>query len=350
MSYAGLESNEEATWNPGLMPEADEPESKPRSRLEVVGAKRLLADRIGAAIVTFLPPIAFAVAVLLHVRGWYRIGAIEIGLMLLMQALCLIGVEVGFHRLFSHRSYKANRFLRIALAGLGSMAFQGPVIWWAATHRKHHRYSDESGDPHSPHLHEPGFWPATRQFIHSHIGWIWVPESMRPAGYQRYVMDLYRDPDLLKITLNYLWWLLAGMVFPALLGGLLHGSLQGVFLGFLWGGLVRVFVMNHLTYWCINSVTHSSLGVRPYRTSDRSSNVWFLAIPTLGQSWHNNHHAFPSSSTMWHRWWQLDLGAVVLRVFERLGMASDLRVPNERQKLLRRAQTATASQEQMRQE
>lgn len=289
------------------------------------------ADKLFALFVTFIPPLSFALVMVLLFQGWYRLGAIEIGLMLGMHFLCVVGVELGFHRLFSHGSYHAHRLVRMTLAALGSMAFEGPVIWWAATHRRHHRLSDKAGDPHSPHLHT-GKWSGFRGFVHAHIGWIWVPASMRPPGWARPVSDLYRDRDIFKIHMNYFYWLAAGFVLPAALGGVLHGSWKGALLGLLWGGPVRVFAMNHLTYWCINSVTHSRFGSRPFRTSDHSSNVPLLALPTLGQSWHNNHHAFPSSSTMSHAWWQIDTGDWILRVLSRLGLVWARKLPTEQQR------------------
>ena len=292
----------------------------------------LLADKLFALFVTFIPPLSVALVLALWWSGWYRLSPIEIGLMLGMHFICVVGVEVGFHRLFSHCSYQAHRVVRMTLAALGSMAFEGPVIWWAATHRRHHRTSDKPGDPHSPHLHT-GRWAAFRGFMHAHIGWIWVPASMRPPGWARSVNDLYRDRDIFKIHMHYFYWLAAGFVIPGVIGGALHGSWKGAVLGLLWGGPVRVFVMNHLTYWCINSVTHSPvLGRRPFITSDRSTNVAVLAVPTLGQSWHNNHHAFPSSSTMSHAWWQIDIGDWILRALERFGLVWGRKFPTEHQR------------------
>jgi stearoyl-CoA desaturase (delta-9 desaturase) len=343
MVNVALQPDESELDIPGDVPDSAPGSGTRRPRVEVVSPLNLAADRIFAAVVTFAPIAGAVLAVVLHIKQWYRIGAIEISLMLLMQFLSLVGVEVGFHRLFSHGAYNAHRLVRMSLAALGSMAFQGPVIWWAATHRKHHRYSDRPGDPHSPHLHGPGVWPALRQFMHSHIGWIWVPESMRPIGWSRYVMDLYRDPDILKINVNYFVWLFAGFAFPGVLGGLLHWSWKGALLGVLWGGFVRVFVMNHLTYWCINSVTHSRLGYRAYRTADHSSNVPLLAVPTLGQSWHNNHHAFPTSATMSHEWWQLDLGIWVIRALERVGLVWDVRTPSAQQMAKKKLPRAEAT-------
>ncbi|WP_394842047.1 fatty acid desaturase [Pendulispora brunnea] len=305
-------------------------ENRAATKFETRAPASRTVDLTFAVIVTFFPPIAFAGALYLHFQGWYRIGFIDIALMLMMWFLSVTGIEVGYHRLFSHCSYKAHPAVRRTLAALGSMGFQGPVIWWASIHRKHHRTSDKPGDPHSMYLFGTGPWALFRGFIHSHVGWIWTGSSIRFRGLERYVSDLYRDEDIFRVHMHYFRWLAAGFIVPAIIGGVVRGSWQGAFLGFLWGGFVRVFFMNHLTYWCTNTVTHSRLGRRAYHTSDRSSNSLLLAIPTLGQTFHNNHHAFPSSAIMGHEWWQIDVGTWILRALERLGWVWDVRVPDER--------------------
>lgn len=283
-------------------------------------------DRLLAAVVTFVPPLGAILAIVLWTQGLAP-GWVEIGSMLLMHAIALVGVEVGFHRLFAHRSFEPHRYVKVALAMMGSTAFQGPVIWWASIHRKHHQYSDQPGDPHSMYLGGPGLLARLKGAVHSHIGWIWRAESVGRGGFQRYAKDLYRDADVLAIHMHYLRYLVLGMLIPAGIGAIAYGTLQGAALGFLWGGLVRVFVMNHLTYWCINSVTHA-LGRRPYPTRDRSTNFALLSIPTLGQSWHNNHHADQTSAFMNHRWWQLDLGGLLIGALERVGLVRNARRPN----------------------
>jgi len=283
-------------------------------------------DRVLAAVVTFVPPIGAACAVILWAQG-YAPGWTEVALLLTMHVIALIGVEVGFHRLFSHRSFAPHRAVKVALAVMGSTAFQGPVIWWASIHRKHHQFSDQPGDPHSMYLGGASIAARMRGFVHAHIGWIWRSQSVGRGGFARYAKDLYRDADVLAIHMHYLRYLALGMAIPALVGGLVHMSFTGALLGFLWGGLARVFVMNHLTYWCINSVTHA-FGRRPYKTRDRSTNFALLCVPTLGQSWHNNHHADPSSALMNHRWWQLDLGGLLIRGLRRIGLVGEMRRPS----------------------
>lgn len=288
-------------------------------------------DRVLAFIVTFIPPAAFLLAMWLWYTGWYQPGWTEIGILLTMQFLPLMGVELGFHRLFAHRSYKASTPIKILWAVLGSMAFQGPVIWWASIHRKHHKYSDQQGDPHSMWLSGDREGELTfRGMVHAHVGWIWSAASVGKGGFAGYARDLYQDPHIFWIHMHYAYFLVASFTLPTIAGGLIDMSWKGAFLGFLYGGFVRIFVTNHLTYWCINSVTHG-VGGRTYPTDDHSTNVPWLAPLTWGQSWHNNHHAFPYAAFMDHRWWQFDPGGLVLRALEKLGLVSDLRFPTPEQ-------------------
>ncbi len=280
-------------------------------------------DRRLAWVVTCAPAIGFMIAMIMPFLG-YPISALQIGLWLGMHVLILIGVEVGFHRHFSHRSYRAHSAVRVTLAILGSMAFQGPVIWWAATHRRHHTYSDKLGDPHSPHLHGR----LMQGLFHAHMGWLFVPESTRAAGWDRYAQDLYRDRAIFKVHTMYFYWLIAGFVVPGIIAGIVTRSVSGALLGVLWGGFVRVFMMNHVFYWCINSVTHT-FGTRPFASDDESTNNIWLAIPTLGQSWHNNHHAFPSSALMGLRWWEMDIGGWVIRALKKAGLVWDVKAPTQ---------------------
>jgi stearoyl-CoA desaturase (Delta-9 desaturase) len=282
-------------------------------------------DRRLAWVVTLAPVAGFVLAMALIAWG-VPIGPLEIGLWLGMHALILIGVEVGFHRHFSHRAFKAHPAVRNTLAVLGSMAFQGPVIWWAATHRRHHAFSDHAGDPHSPHRRPPGLLPFLKGQLHAHMGWLFVPSSTRGAGWDRYGYDLYRDRAIFTIHGLYFYWLAAGFVLPGLIAGVVTQTIQGALTGVLWGGFVRVFMMNHMTYWCINSVTHT-FGKRPFLAGDRSVNNGWLALPTLGQSWHNNHHAFPASAIMSVHWWQIDVGGWIIRALEILGLAWDVHEP-----------------------
>jgi stearoyl-CoA desaturase (delta-9 desaturase) len=283
-------------------------------------------DRSLAWIVSCGPVVGFAILVGM-LAGGYVPGALEISLWLGMHVFALVGVEVGFHRLFSHRSFQTYTPIRVALAIMGSMAFQGPVIWWAATHRRHHRFSDRPGDPHSPHLEGAGLGFLMKGLFHAHLGWLFVAGSTRDFDGGRYAPDLYRDPSIFRVHVNYFGWLLLGFAIPTAIGGIATWSLRGACLGFLWGGLIRIFIMNHVFYWCINSVTHA-FGSRPFDVGDQSTNNIWLCIPTLGQSWHNNHHAFPNSAVTQFKWWQIDLGGWFIRLLEAGHLAWDVRCPS----------------------
>ncbi len=283
-------------------------------------------DLILAAIVSFAPPLAFCLAMWLWYAGVHAPTWIDLFVMLAINFFSLAGVELGFHRLFAHRSYKAHRSIKIALAALGSMGFQGPPIWWASIHRKHHRYSDQPGDPHSMYLYDKDGKFTWRGALHAHIGWVWTGRSVGQGGFARYARDLYLDRDIFWIHMHYFYFLLAGFLIPGIVASLLYGSWEGFAWGILWGGFIRIFFMNHLTFWCINSVTHG-VGRRDYDTSDHSTNFAPLALLTLGQSWHNNHHAFPISAVMSHQPWQLDPGAWILHGLRRIGLVTDMNLP-----------------------
>jgi stearoyl-CoA desaturase (delta-9 desaturase) len=296
--------------------------------LAASGQSRLLLvaqlDRQLEFVVVLLPFAGTVAAIVLALKGLTPTPT-SLALFAVLSFFTMLGIECGYHRLFSHRSFKTATWVRATLAILGSMAFQGPVIWWAATHRRHHQSSDAAGDPHSPHLAGTADNPhRLRGFFFAHFGWLFWRESTRPPKWADIVQDLYRDRALYSIHMNYFWWLLLGFALPTAIGGLVDGGWRGALLGFLWGGMVRTFCVHHST-WSINSVCHLT-GRRPYRDSkDRSRNVFWLALPTLGQSWHNNHHAFASSAKVGQEWWQLDITWLVIRLLAALGLAWDVR-------------------------
>jgi stearoyl-CoA desaturase (delta-9 desaturase) len=240
-----------------------------------------------------------------------------------------VGVTVGYHRLFTHRSFKTSAPMRALFAALGSAAIEGPVIEWVANHRKHHRFSDKPGDPHSPHLdHAAGWRGALGGLAHAHLGWIFSDEAM--ASEERYAKDLLADPVVRFIDRTFPLWVLAGLAFPFCLGLALTGSIAGGLTGLLWGGAVRIFFLHHATF-SINSLCHF-FGRRRFATSDESRNLLWLSLPTLGEAWHNNHHAFPTSARHGLRWWQLDPSAWLIAGLERCGLVWDVvRVTPERQ-------------------
>jgi len=232
-----------------------------------------------------------------------------------------LGITVGFHRLFTHRSFKTSAPMRALLAVLGSAAVEGPVIEWVSNHRKHHRFSDQPGDPHSPHVDRASGWRgAFTGLFHAHVGWLFNDEPM--ADQERYAKDLLADPIVRFVDRTFLLWVLAGLAFPFGLGLALTGSLAGGLTGLLWGGAVRMFCLHHSTF-SINSLCHF-FGRRQFATSDQSRNLLWLALPTLGEAWHNNHHAFPTSARHGLRWWQLDPSAWLIAALERVGLVWDV--------------------------
>jgi len=240
-----------------------------------------------------------------------------------------LGVTVGFHRLLTHRAFQTTPAVRGVLAAVGSAAIEGPVISWVADHRKHHTFSDRFGDPHSPHVDHGGGWRgALKGLWHAHVGWLFV-HTQRGAR-DRYARDLLGDPVVRFVDRTFVVWVAAGLAFPFALGGVLSQSWHGAFTGLLWGGAVRMLVVHHVTY-SINSVCHF-FGRRTFRTDDHSRNVGWLALLTFGESWHNNHHAFPTSARHGLRRRQLDPSAWVIAGLERAGLAWNVvRITPERQ-------------------
>ncbi len=232
-----------------------------------------------------------------------------------------LGVTVGFHRLFTHRSFRTGPVVRGILGALGTAAVEGQLIFWVASHRKHHAFSDRQGDPHSPHVgHGGALLPPLRGLAHAHLGWLFL-HTQRPR-LERYVPDLLKDPVALFISRTTLVWILAGLAAPFGLGVALTGTLTGGLTGLLWGGAVRIFVLHHVTY-SINSLCHF-YGRRRFGTADQSRNLAWLAPFSLGEAWHNNHHAFPTSAAHGLRRRELDLSALIITGLERVGLARDV--------------------------
>ncbi|MGZ4252773.1 MAG: acyl-CoA desaturase [Solirubrobacteraceae bacterium] len=279
-----------------------------------------LVDRVASGVVTAVPPIMLVVAMWF---GWAGnlLDWRDILILALSYVVIGTGVTVGFHRLLTHRSFKTSRLLRAAFAALGSAAAEGPVIDWVATHRKHHQFSDVEGDPHSPHVgHGTGWSGALRGLMHAHIGWVFT--DMEVADEKRYAKDLLADPMIRLVDRTFVLWVLAGLACAFGLGVALSGSVVGGLTGLLWGGAARIFLLHHATF-SINSLCHF-FGRRDYQTSDESRNLAWLAIPTWGEAWHNNHHAFPTSYRHGLRRWQIDPSAGVIRILEMSGLAWDV--------------------------
>jgi stearoyl-CoA desaturase (delta-9 desaturase) len=285
------------------------------------------ADRIATGTITALPFIALGIVcwqVWSDLLRWS-----DVAVFLIMYVLTGLGVTVGFHRHLTHRSFKTHRWLRGTLAILGSVAIEGPVISWVADHRKHHTYSDQEGDPHSPHVgHGGGLRGALKGLGHAHVGWLFI-HTHRGAR-KRYARDLIEDPVVSFVDRTFLVWVLAGFVAAFGLGYAIGGTLDAALTGLLWGAGVRMLVVHHVTY-SINSLCHF-FGRQRFPTDDESRNLFWLALPTFGESWHNNHHAFPTSAFHGLRPWEIDPSALVIRGLEKLGLVWDVvKIDSERQ-------------------
>jgi stearoyl-CoA desaturase (delta-9 desaturase) len=243
-----------------------------------------------------------------------------------------LGITVGFHRYFTHGSFKAKRPLRIGLAIAGSLAVQGPVIRWVADHRKHHKFSDKEGDPHSPWRYGETVPALMKGLFYAHVGWLFDVEQ---TPQKQYAPDLLKDRDIVRVSRAFPWIVLASLLLPALLGGLVTWSWQGALSAFFWGSLVRISLLHHVT-WSINSICHA-IGEKPFKARDRSGNVWWLAILSFGESWHNLHHADPTCARHGVLRGQIDESARVIWLFEKLGWATDVRWPNQERLDSRRA-------------
>ncbi len=273
-------------------------------------------DRTITGLVTIVPFLGLAFA------GWQlwsrALNWSDVAIFAIVYVLTGLGVTVGFHRLLTHRSFATGRAIRAVLAALGSAAIEGPVISWVADHRKHHACSDREGDPHSPHVdHGDGWRGVLRGLFHAHVGWLFI--HTQRGSKQRFAPDLLSDPVVRAIDRTFIVWAAAGLALPFGLGVALGGSIAAGLTGLVWGGAVRVLVLHHVTY-SINSLCHM-FGRQRFDTRDQSRNLALLALPTFGEAWHNNHHAFPTSAAHGLRRWELDPSALLIRALERLGLA-----------------------------
>jgi len=276
-------------------------------------------DRTLTGIITVLPMIALVVV------GWQlweqALHVSDLIVFGIVYALTGLGITVGFHRHLTHRAFKAKKPVRLSLAILGSAAVEGPVISWVADHRKHHAFTDQPGDPHSPHVgHGGGLRGVLRGLVHAHLGWLF--DHSERALKTRYAPDLIKDPLIRFVDRTFVLWVLAGLAVPFGLGWLIGGSFHSALTGLLWGGLVRMFLLHHVTY-SINSLCHY-FGKRDFDTDDESRNLAWLAPLSFGESWHNNHHMYPTSARHGLRRWQFDLGAGLIWVLEKTGLAWDV--------------------------
>jgi stearoyl-CoA desaturase (Delta-9 desaturase) len=271
-------------------------------------------------VVPFLGLIAAIVMLWNRAVDWADLAILAVGYLVLG-----FGVTVGYHRLLTHRAFQTYPAIQYTFAVLGSMALQGSVLDWVADHRKHHAHADEEGDPHSPHV---GHGSGLRGLWHAHTGWLF--ETHGQADWRRYARELYEDSGMRRINRMFPWLAVATLAIPTALGWLIHGDLAGAARGLVWGGLVRAFLIHHIT-WSINSVCHF-FGRRRFALEDHSTNVAWLALPSLGEAWHHNHHAFPRSAAHGLRWWEVDPSALLIGAMQRVGLAwKVVRIAPERQ-------------------
>jgi len=284
-------------------------------------AGSLLAQRVVTGALVLGPGIALGVAVpfmwghVIHLR--------DVIMGVVLYAVTGHGISVGYHRLFTHRSFTPNRVLKIALAITGSMAVEGSVIGWVAGHRRHHRFSDRPGDPHSPHLVGSGVARQLRGLLHAHVGWLFAADTTASG---RYARDLEADRDLVVVSRLFPLWAVLSLAVPFAVGWAISGTIGGALASLLWAGAVRMMVLHHVT-WSINSICHM-FGTRPFRTKDRSTNFAPLAVLSFGESWHNLHHALPTSARHGVLAGQIDSSAGVIRLFERAGWATNVQWPD----------------------
>jgi stearoyl-CoA desaturase (Delta-9 desaturase) len=277
-------------------------------------------EQVALALFIGVPFLAIAAAVPMAWGGW--LGWTDVVIAAVMYAITGHGVTVGFHRYFTHKSFKPNRPLKVALAIAGSMAIQGPVIRWVADHRKHHKFSDRDGDPHSPWRYGQTIPALTKGFLHAHMMWLFDPEQ---TPQRKYAPDLLKDRDIVRVSRAFPLLVAISLLLPALLGGLLTMSWAGALTAFFWASLVRVGLLHHVT-WSINSICHT-VGEQPFRSRDKSGNVWWLAIPSMGESWHNLHHADPTCARHGVLPGQVDTSARTIWAFEKLGWVHSVRWP-----------------------
>ena len=286
------------------------------------GEQRRSVEQITLLLFITVPFLALLAAIPLA-WGW-GVTWLDLTLLTVFYFVGCHGVTVGFHRHFTHGAFKAKRPLRIALAIAGSLAVEGPLVRWVADHRKHHKYSDAEGDPHSPWRYGETIPALLKGLFWAHMGWMFDEEQ---TPQHKYAPDLLKDPTLRRISRQYVLWTVVSLLLPPLIGGLVTWSWVGALTAFFWGSLVRIALLHHVT-WSINSICHA-VGKQPFRSRDRSGNVWWLAVLSCGESWHNLHHADPTCARHGVGRWQLDSSARLIRWFEKAGWVYDVRWPTD---------------------
>jgi stearoyl-CoA desaturase (Delta-9 desaturase) len=301
----------------GRGPTVNEATTAPGPPVATVRPSTSIPSRIVTLVAVLVPPLGVLSAV--GALWGVAVRPADVAMLVVLYTATGLGITVGYHRLFSHRSFKTTPAIRGLFAVLGSMTIQGPVTQWVTDHRKHHALSDREGDPHSPHGHRDGLFGGLRGFLHAHMGWLITTKGMERG--RRYGRDLYDDPVVRRIDRLYMLWVALSLGIPFAVGYAVDPTLRGGLTGLVWGGLVRIFLFHHMT-WSVNN--------------------WVIALPTFGEGWHNNHHAFPGSAIHGLGRRQVDVSWWTIRALERLGLAWDVKVPAA-ERLARRAAQATSS-------
>ncbi|WP_231372339.1 acyl-CoA desaturase [Terracoccus sp. 273MFTsu3.1] len=295
------------------------------------GQRQALWERLVLGVFIAVPFLALLCALpIAWVVGW--VTWLDIALAAGMYGVCMHGVTIGYHRCFTHGAFKPIRPLKIALAIAGSLAIEGAVNTWVGDHRKHHKFSDRAGDPHSPWRYGNNVRALAKGLVYAHVGWLFEAEQSDKSAY---IPDLIRDKDMVRISKAFPALLTISLLLPPLVGALVTRSWIGAATAFLWGTLVRLGLVHHVS-WSINSICHA-IGERPFASRDRAGNVAWLAVLSMGESWHNLHHADPTCARHGVLPGQLDSSARIIRWFEQLGWASDVRWPKPARLAAKRA-------------
>ena len=308
-----------------LRPEAEAvPASAP---ITVVRTSMVMARRITLTL-TIIPFLGFLVGMRLL---WGGISGLDLTLLISLYSVSILGVTVGYHRMLTHRAFDAPRSVRVALALAGSLAVEGSVIPWVADHRRHHMFTDRPGDPHSPHLVEgTGLGATLEGLYHAHVGWFFAKDATRV---ERFAPDLLKDPALVRVSNLFPLWTVISFALAPGIAFALTGSPHAALTALVWGSLVRIFLLHHVT-WSINSICHF-YGRRPYESDDYSTNNWLMSLVSFGEGWHNNHHAFPNSAFHGLEWWQVDIAGATIRLMRVLHLARNVHSPSARQRELK---------------
>ena len=312
--------------------------AKPNQNIQMVGEPirpSLIVRSLTFIAIVF--PLIGVVAAPFFVWGW-GFGWTDLGLFIGSYVVTALGITVGYHRLFVHRSFETYGWVKFLFAVFGSMAIQGPLFKWAAMHRRHHQHSDTPHDPHTPHQSGTGIWGMIKGFWNAHIAWLF---SADPPQLWKYVKDLNASKSLRVASALFPLWAVISIALPGVLGGLITMSWTGVWTGLIWGSAVRIFLVHHVT-WSVNSACHL-WGRQPFASDDNSRNNFLVGVLAMGEGWHNSHHAFPTSARHGLRWWQIDVSWYTIRAMKLLGLAWDVKVPSKEQQVKNRRKREAAA-------